>query len=294
MVGGWTAAVLAGAACSVWLSAAAAQSVASAVETPAKQLFGSVPTPNAGAAKAIGGYARGCLAGGRTLQASGPGWQVMRLSRNRNHGHPELIAFVERLAGRVREIGWPGLLVGDMAQPIGGPMLTGHASHQIGLDVDIWMRPAPDRTLSSEEREAIGSYNMVAADGRATSAAWTGDHIQVLKAAASDAAVARIFVNAAIKRAVCDAVGDGPSEADWLRKLRPWWGHDHHFHVRLECPAGSPDCRDQPAPPPGTGCDASLDWWFSAEARAPRSRAVKGPLTLADLPVACRRLVDGG
>jgi murein endopeptidase len=30
-----------------------------------------------------------------------------------------------------------GLLIGDMSQPRDGPMLYGHSSHQIGLDVDI-------------------------------------------------------------------------------------------------------------------------------------------------------------
>ena len=32
-------------------------------------------------------------------------------------------------------------------------MKSGHASHQIGLDVDLWFEPMPERTLSAEERE---------------------------------------------------------------------------------------------------------------------------------------------
>ena len=63
----------------------------------------------------------------------------MRLSRNRNWGHPKLVEFLERLSAKGAKVGWPGLLVGDMAQPRGGPMLTGHASHQVGLDADIWL-----------------------------------------------------------------------------------------------------------------------------------------------------------
>ena len=96
------------------------------------------------AARTIGFYSRGCLAGGRPLPVNGPAWQVMRLSRNRNWGHPALIAFLERFRAQGAD-GQPlaGILVGDMSQPRGGPMLTGHASHQIGLDVDVWLTPMP-------------------------------------------------------------------------------------------------------------------------------------------------------
>ena len=54
---------------------------------------------------------------------------------------------MERLAAKVPKVSnWPGLLVGDMAQARGGPMLTGHASHQVGLDADIWLTPMPQDT----------------------------------------------------------------------------------------------------------------------------------------------------
>ena len=65
------------------------------------------------------------MAGGAALPVDGPAWQVMRLSRNRNWGHPDLVALVERLAIEAKEKdGWNGLLVGDLAQPRGGPMLV--------------------------------------------------------------------------------------------------------------------------------------------------------------------------
>src|SRR5262245_7639344 len=108
-------------------------------KTPAKALFGAATSPAPFAAEAIGTYSRGCLAGAVALPVNGRNWQVVRLSRNRNWGHPRLIAYLEQLARDARAIGWPGLLVGDMAQPRGGPMLTGHSSHQIGLDADIWL-----------------------------------------------------------------------------------------------------------------------------------------------------------
>src|SRR5690554_2598695 len=124
------------------------------VSTPAKELFGKATVPAALEPEAIGFYARGCLAGGEELATDGPAWQAMRLSRNRNWGHPRLVALIERLATEAREHdGWPGLLVGDISQPRGGPMLTGHASHQVGLDADIWFTPMPERRLTRKERE---------------------------------------------------------------------------------------------------------------------------------------------
>ena len=132
--------------------------------TPAKELFARKTEPLPGPARSIGFYATGCLAGGVALPITGPGWQVMRLSRNRNWGNPELIAFLERFGKDAKKIGWNGLLVGDMSQPRGGPMITGHASHQVGLDADIWFTPMPDHVLTREEREMDGAVNMVAPD----------------------------------------------------------------------------------------------------------------------------------
>ncbi len=263
--------------------------------TPAKALFGRVTTPAGVAARTIGFYARGCLAGGIALPVNGPDWQVMRLSRNRNWGTPQLIAFLERFAKKVPQVShWPGILVGDMSQPRGGPMLTGHASHQIGLDVDIWLKPMPSRTLTPAEREEMMSTNVVRPDRLDVDPkVWTPDHVAVIKAAAEDPEVQRIFVNAAIKKALCrDARGD----RSWLAKVRPYYGHDYHFHVRLVCPKDQPLCEGQDPVSPGDGCDkASLAFWFSQgilhpppSLEPPRPRPA---LTLADLPAPCRTLL---
>ena len=123
----------------------------SATKAPAKFAFGSARAGSSQQARPFGGYAKGCLAGGIPLAETGPTWQAMRLSRNRNWGHPELVDFIEKLSRKAaRQPGWNGLYIGDMSQPRGGPMLTGHRSHQIGLDVDIWMLPARDLKLSPE------------------------------------------------------------------------------------------------------------------------------------------------
>lgn len=263
---------------------------AAAAGTPAKRLFGSASAPSDGAAAAHGSYAKGCIAGAIKLPETGPGWQAMRLSRNRNWGHPDLIAFVARLGKAAQAAGWQRIYVGDLSQPRGGPMISGHRSHQIGLDADIWMREPGASLLSRAARERIGSPSVVAADRRSLNANWTAAHAAVMRAAARDPAVARIFVNAAVKRRLCAEAG---RERGWLRKIRPWWGHDAHFHVRLACPLDSPRCEPQAPVPAGDGCDATLDWWFSEEALnpAPRSGPPRRDLILADLPEACAELV---
>ena len=175
---------------------------------PAKELFARKLTPLAGPARAIGGYAKGCMTGAEELPITGPTWQVMRLSRNRNWGNPELIDFIKRFGENAKKVGWNGLLIGDMAQPRGGPMLSGHASHQIGLDADIWFSPMPDHVLSREEREMNGAVNMVASSGLDVDhSVWTPVHTALVKAAAEDPEIARIFVNAAIKKEMCSEAG---------------------------------------------------------------------------------------
>jgi len=215
----------------------------------------------------------------------------MRLSRNRNWGHPSLVKFLERLSAKAAKKGWPGLLVGDMAQPRGGPMITGHASHQVGLDADIWLTPMPDRTLTRQEREET-SATMVVADSRrdVDPKIWTPAHFEVIKAAAQDPEVERIFVNPAIKRALCAQLDHTGPDHGWLHKIRPWYGHDEHFHVRLSCPADSLDCTGQPPVPPGDGCDASLDWWF--QLRPPTVPAVPRP-PKPKLPAQCAAVLEG-
>ena len=257
-----------------------------AVAEPAWDLFGARDTPADMAPAPVGSYAKGCLAGAVALPETGPGWQAMRLDRNRNWGHPEVIAFIERLGAQAQRVGWPRLYVGDIGQPRGGPMRSGHRSHQIGLDVDIWLRRPEGRLLSRPEREEIGSPSVVAADRRSVNGGWTASHHALLKAAARDPAVARIFVNAAIKRELCNSEPPG-ADRGWLAKVRPWWGHDSHFHVRLHCPAGAIGCIAQDPVTPGDGCDASLAWWFTDEALNPAPGPRARDLTMADLPPAC-------
>jgi penicillin-insensitive murein endopeptidase len=273
--------------------------VAKPPATPAKQLFASAKTPAALTAKSIGFYAKGCLAGGTALPVDGPAWEVMRLSRNRNWGHPELVALVEKLATDARaQDGWPGLLVGDLSQPRGGPMLSGHASHQVGLDADIWLTPMPNRRLTEKEREDISATSMLAADRVSVDPQiWKPEHARLIKRAASYAKVERIFVHPAIKKALCDFAAND-TDREWLSKVRPYWGHYYHFHIRIRCPEGSTNCEGQPAPATEDGCGAELTHWLDIMRRPPKPETTTGPekpgLTLDQLPTECRAVLASG
>ncbi len=244
---------------------------------PAKKLFGFVLDKAALKAKAIGYYTRGCLAGGQALAVDGPAWQAMRLSRNRNWGHPKLISYLERFAKQVKEQdGWPGLLIGDLSQPRGGPMLTGHRSHQMGLDADIWLNPMPNRRLTAKEREETSAISMLDRTGlKVNSKVWSSSHVKVIKRATQFPEVQRVLVHPAIKKALCQAAGD---DKGWLRKVRPWWGHHYHMHIRLKCT--EPSCKSQGAPPAGDGCGKQLDHWFKLLTRkvTPKPKCLAGSL----------------
>jgi len=262
----------------------------------AKELFARRYLPAAAdKPRVVGFYAHGCIAGAQGLPINGEAWQVMRLSRNRYFAHPDMVALVKRVAAKAKkDAGWPGILVGDMSQPRGGPMLTGHASHQVGLDADIWLTPMPNRRLSREEREETSAVMMVRADRLDIDpAVWKPTHLSVIRAAAQEPSVQRIFVNAAIKKALCrEAKGD----RSWLHKVRPMYGHDYHFHIRMKCPPGGGECESQPAPTEGEGCSAGdLAYWFKDSVLHPKPPKVplkpKPPMTLAQLPAACKAVL---
>jgi penicillin-insensitive murein endopeptidase len=220
---------------------------------------------------------------------------VMRLSRNRNWAHPDMVALLKRLSAKVhKDAGWSGILVGDMSQPRGGPMFTGHASHQVGLDADIWLTPMPNRTLSRNEREEMSAVMMVRPDRLDIDPnVWTPNHLTLIRDAAQEPSVQRIFVNAAIKKALCrEAKGD----RSWLSKIRPMYGHDYHFHIRIKCPAGATECESQPPPSEEEGCNTSdLAYWFQDSVLHPKPEAEpqkpRPPMTLAQMPAACRQVL---
>ena len=278
-------------------------------EKLANKLFGAMANPSNQDSMPIGSYAKGCAAGLVELPETGPTWQAMRLSRHRNFGQPAMIQFLMDLSATARDIGFgKGLYIGDISQPRGGPMTSGHASHQIGLDADIWWLRPKSLSLSRDERENISSIPVRSADQKSVTEAWTPDRRALLKAAASDARVDRIFVAAAVKIEICKTAT--AKDKKWLQKIRPVAGHDTHFHVRLKCPKGARLCETQKPTVSelskgGDGCDDTLMWWVSdeylhpkpskkkkpAEDDAPRK---KGPreFTLADLPKQCKDVLS--
>ena len=267
------------------------QAAAKADPTLAKTRFGAVTGPTSPPSRAIGRYGLGCLAGAAQLAADGPHHTAMRLTRNRRWGHPDTIAFVEDLAEAAALGGLNGILVGDISQPRGGPMLFGHSSHQVGLDVDIWFALRPDAPLAVEARETKPFESVLNTAGTAVDPGKFTPHIAALvREAASDPRVARVFVHPHIKKAMCDM--SWPRRG-FLRRIRPWYGHDEHFHVRLKCPGDSPRCAPQSAPPKGTGCGAQLHYWYTPAPWTPDPKAKpKPPLTVARMPLACQRLLE--
>jgi penicillin-insensitive murein endopeptidase len=252
-------------------------------------------------AESIGSYTAGCLSGAVSLPPNGTGYQLMRPTRGRSYGHPDLIRFIESIAQTTNLQHWGVLLIGDLGQARGGPTPSGHRSHQTGLDVDIWyllstardggsvatgtarmqeveqrrerlprelVRPqqAATRSLAFNERETWSSPSVLAAQSDAINdSQWSSAHEKILETAARRPEVDRIFVNPSVKRLLCTR----KSAHDWLRKIRPWWKHDDHFHVRLKCPLNNKNCTGQEPLPESDGCDASLAWWFTAEAKTP-------------------------
>lgn len=262
----------------------------------AKQLFGTKGRPAELPAAPYGEYSRGCLAGGEQLAETGSTWQAMRLSRNRNWAHPRTVDFVEDLSRRAAALpASNGLYVGDMSQPSGGPMLTGHASHQSGLDADVWLMPAT-LGLSRGERERISAVSMQRERGAYVNSRWSRFQHELVKAAAQDPRTARIFIFPGAKVQMC---ADETGDRSWLRKVRPWWGHHYHMHVRLSCPDDAPGCVPQDPPPPGDGCAAARDWVRNIlsppapdpDAAPATPSAPSGPLRMADLPRACQAVL---
>ncbi|MEF3048895.1 penicillin-insensitive murein endopeptidase [Pseudotabrizicola sp. L79] len=286
-----------------FLAIAALVALPSAVQAEklANKLLGAKTVASQQASMPIGSYAKGCGAGLVQLPETGPSWQAMRLSRNRNWGHPEMIDFLVDLSRTAQNLGWVGLYIGDISQPRGGPMTSGHASHQIGLDADIWQLPPKRLNLSRADREKLSSIPVRSADQKSVTQNWTRQHYEVMKAAALDPRVDRIFTAAAVKIEMCKTAKK--SDTKWLQKIRPIQGHDTHFHVRLKCPKGARLCETQKPTVAelskgGNGCDETLMWWVTDYLNPPKpTKKPKDPAprkrhpreyTMADLPKQCQ------
>ena len=268
--------------CSLLVMVLALGAIAPGLRAQTAAEWAAVREPLAGPPRITGGTGLGCIAGAVALPREGPGFQAVRLSRNRHWGHPVTIAAVETLGRQARVAGLPDLWIGDLSQPRGGPMPYGHSSHQAGLDADVWLDLGPKPLVPSAQRETIREMSLVLPDeSDVDPARFTPRHAALIRMAAEVPGIDRVLVNHGIKRGLC-RMHRGET---WLRFVRPWRGHDSHMHLRMRCPADQPECRGIAPPPPGDGCDASLAWWLTEEARRPAPRA-PGPAPV--MPAACQ------
>jgi len=222
---------------------------------------------------AVGTYNNGCLFGGAGLPETGEGFQVIRTSRNRFYGHPNLINFIQSLAIATKAKGLDDLLIADMSMPRGGNFKSGHASHQTGLDVDIWLRSF-EQKLSIKQRETVEKLDVVnKKQFKVKTASWNPDHVTLIKEAAKSEQVARIFVSPVIKQQLCDMEF---TDDAWLNKVRPWWGHTYHIHVRLSCPKENSHCKNQKQVADTDGCN-ELAWWRNQFTK-PAKKLIKKPV----------------
>lgn len=248
--------------------------------------WAAIRMPAAGGAQSLGTPAAGCIAGAAVLPLDGEGYQVLRPQRNRFYAHPRTVDFIRDLGRQAAAGGFGPLLVGDLSQPRGGPMAFGHGSHQNGLDVDIWFR-LPGGRWSDEQLARPEPVSMVKGT-RVNPDTWTDTHYRLLKLAASSPEVDRIFVNPPIKAEACRRAG---GDRAWLAKLRPWWGHDEHFHVRLSCTPGDIGCVPQAPVPDGDGCGGELASWNAKPVVLPAEAKDKPNHRNPVLPAACAAIL---
>ncbi len=241
-----------------------------------------IKTPVAGQAQSIGGYSNGCIIGAQPLALKGEGYQVIRSVKNRYYGHPELLSYLIQLGKKAKAAGIPPILIGDMGMPAGGRFSSGHASHQTGLDADIWLRFGPMDDATARNPAGLATIMVNRNTNRVDEKLWTEAHTTLIKLAASDAKVDRIFVNPAIKLKLCNSAGN---DRAWLRKIRPWFAHDSHFHVRLTCPADAANCENQAPLPAGDGCGAELASWFepAKPSATPKAKTLPHPPQLCQM-----------
>jgi len=250
--------------------------------------WAQVSGPAKGKARVIGTYTNGCVVGAQGLALTEPGLQAMRPSRKRNFGHPALLRFMRALGKQALKASWGTVLVGDLGQARGGPTFANHVSHQSGLDVDVWFRTLKSaRVLSDGEREKMAATQYVSWKARRLSKKWGAPQTQMVMFAARHREVQRVFVSPVIKQELCQTAG---ADRAWLTKIRPWYGHGDHMHVRLLCPSGSPECAAQAAVPRGDGCGAELSSWLkpkpaSSKPTKPKKRKKRV------LPPSCQTLV---
>lgn len=269
------------------LAACLIQAQAAYVEKPND--WSRIKTPSPDIPMAVGGYANGCQFGAQILPEQGIGYYDIRRFRNRFYSQPQTIALVQAVGQYVYQRTGEAMLIGDLSQPIGGLMSYGHASHQNGLDVDIYFASIKQGETPDKDHEAPSVVDKIS--GSMKFELWKPSYREALYAAANHPDTERIFVNSIIKHHLCQT----ESDRRWLNKIRPYGGHDGHFHVRLRCPLGNELCQSQKPIPAGDGCDEGLEKWISDQREAilnPKPQKPSAPKPRPEPPQSCLLLLE--
>ena len=207
--------------------------------------------------ESLGFYSNGKLAQAVKFTSDEDYLLLLFPRRDRHYANQVLIKLVEESFKKYKDINPSSerLQIGEVAARFGGH-LSGHNSHQNGLDLDaIYLRS--DLTEDEVDRPYGYRESFVEA-GRVTENFDIARNWELFKIFVATGQVGRIFVDLAIKKEMCayaTIMGELYSETETLRALRPWPNHDDHFHLRILCPADNTRCQAQTPPPPGPGCD---------------------------------------
>jgi penicillin-insensitive murein endopeptidase len=237
--------------------------------------------------KVYGGYTHGCIDGATKLPEKGQGYIAANAKNNRLYGHSDLIKIIKDIALEINNNYNATIQVGDLGQARGGPApiaTSAHRSHQNGLDVDIWYRNINKKKISQDDiypKSVLSFFK-----NKISKQKWNDSHEHMLKYAAKFKEVERILVNPHIKKIMCKKYKDEP----WIHKLRPWWGHDKHFHLRLKCPENDKSCVKQTPVPDEDSCAEPLQWWFSKEAKNLGKSKGSKPREYPKLPKQCDKV----
>lgn len=253
--------------------------------------------PTSGNHESAGFYSSGCLLGALEISESGKGFQLLKPERRRNFTHPETKKLFTHVMAKHFEKHGNYYLTGDFSLSQGGPTLSGHSSHQNGLDIDIFF----DSTKSVLSRNALKIHKIdsyLLNNEKINLKKWNKPLEELIVMFAKDERVDRLFIHPKFKQLFCEKRYELKLSEKDLIKIRPWYGHDEHIHVRLSCPADSPNCVKQPIPQEKETCGKDLNWWFTDDANYESSDYSKSISDIKNryqekmkkLPEACKAL----